>query len=247
LNGAWDRQRRVEDNAPYPPLVSTHRISHLNSARPVLPFVTMTASNYRVRRATLDDLPALKELWAGMHLAADDLERRLTEFQVIEGADGQFVGALGVQISRPHAWLHSEAYRDFSVADQVRPALFERIQSLASNHGVFRLWTQDQSPFWTLQGFQPADADALKKLPPAWSNHGPNWFTLQLKNEEAIISVEKELAMFMAAEKARTARAMGQARALKVIATFVALVFAMLLFGAALYLWKKNSAGLIPH
>jgi hypothetical protein len=68
-----------------------------------------------------------------------------------------------------------------------------------------------------------------------------------LKNEEAIISVEKELAMFMAAEKARTARALGQARALKVIATFVALVFAMLLFGAALYLWKKNSAGLIPH
>jgi N-acetylglutamate synthase-like GNAT family acetyltransferase len=207
----------------------------------------MTASNYRVRRATVDDLPALQELWAAMHLPADDLERRLTEFQVMEAADGHFVGAMGVQISRPYAWLHSEGYSDFSAADQVRPALFERIQSLASNHGVFRLWTQEQSPFWARQGFVPANEETLKKLPPAWANAGANWLTLQLKNEEAIISVEKELAMFMAAEKARTARALGQARALKVIATFVALVFAMLLFGAALYLWKKNSAGLIPH
>jgi N-acetylglutamate synthase-like GNAT family acetyltransferase len=207
----------------------------------------MSSPNYRVRRATVDDLPTLKELWTAMHFAADDLEKRLTEFQVVEGADGKIVGGLGVQIARPHAWMHSEAYSDFSAADEVRPALFERLQSLASNHGVFRLWTQEQSPFWTRHGFQPANAETLKKLPPAWLNAGTNWLTLQLKDEEALISVEKELAIFMEAEKARTARAMGQARVLKVVATFIGLLLAIFLLAAAFYLWRRNSAGLIPH
>ena len=47
----------------------------------------MTASTNRVRRATLDDLGALKPLWTSMRLPAADLEKRLTEFQVIESAE----------------------------------------------------------------------------------------------------------------------------------------------------------------
>jgi hypothetical protein len=44
-----------------------------------------------------------------MRFPADDLEKRLTEFQIVS-ADGQPSGRSA--IARPHAWLHSESYRE---------------------------------------------------------------------------------------------------------------------------------------
>jgi N-acetylglutamate synthase-like GNAT family acetyltransferase len=200
----------------------------------------MSSPNHRVRRATLEDLPGLKTLWSLMHLPVDELEKRLTEFQVVESPDRQLVGALGIQIVRQHAWLHSESYRDFAVADEVRPLLMERIQSLAANHGVFRLWTREKAPFWTRRGFQPTTTEVLKKLPEAWAGSGSDWLTLQLKDEQAISSVEKELALFMESEKLRTQRTLEQARALKLVATVIALILAILVAGAVVYIIHKN-------
>ena len=48
-----------------------------------------------------------------MRLPAGELEKRLTEFQVVEAADGQIAGAIGVQIIRQHALLHSEGHTDW--------------------------------------------------------------------------------------------------------------------------------------
>ena len=200
----------------------------------------MTSSDHRVRRATLDDLPKLKVLWNSMRLPADDLEKRLTEFQVVESAGGQLAGALGVQILRQHGWLHSESYQDFAVADEVRPLLLQRIQSLASNHGVFRLWTQEQSPFWTRHGFQPPSPETLKKLPETWAGSGSGWLTLQLKDEDAIVSLEKEIALFMETEKQSTARALRQAKVIKTVFTVIAIVLAIFVVGVAGYALLKN-------
>src|SRR5664279_6196853 len=116
-----------------------------------------------IRRATVDDLPALKSLWTAAQFPADELEARLTEFQVVE-AGGQFAGALGLQILRQHARLHSEDYVDFSVADAARELFWERIQKLTANHGVFRLWTHEDSMFWQRCGFQLSDEEALARL-----------------------------------------------------------------------------------
>lgn len=206
----------------------------------------MTSSNHRVRRATLDDLPGLRALWNSMHFPLDELEKRLTEFQVVESADGRLVGALGVRIFRQHGWLHSEAYHDFTLADEARLSLMERIQSLASNHGVLRLWTREKAPFWTRCGFRLATPEALKKLPETWAGSGADWLTLQLKDEEAIVSLEKELALFMESEKQRTHRALQHARTLKVIATLLALVFAIFVLGALVYLIRKNPGVFVP-
>ena len=105
-----------------------------------------------------------------MRLSPDDLEKRLTEFQVVENSDGEVVGAIGFQIIRSAALLHSEGYSDFSVADAARNLFWERIQTLASNHGIFRLWTQERSPFWKSFGFQPPNAEVLARLPDEWKN-----------------------------------------------------------------------------
>jgi N-acetylglutamate synthase-like GNAT family acetyltransferase len=204
----------------------------------------MNSEEYRVRRATVEDLGKLRMLWESMRLAPDDLEKRLTDFQIVEGRDGRLLGAVGFQINGRTGRLHSEGFVDFAVADDTRPLLWKRIQSLAMNHGVFRVWTQEQAPFWGQNGFQPASAEALQKLPEVWSGLGNGWRTLQLKDEEVLASAEKELAMFIEAEKQRTAKTLGQARLLKQLATVVTCIVAVALIAAAVYMFLRRAPGL---
>jgi N-acetylglutamate synthase-like GNAT family acetyltransferase len=204
----------------------------------------------KIRRATVDDLPALKSLWRAALLPVDELENRLTEFQVVESG-GIIAGAVGLQIIRQHARLHSEDYTDFSIADAARELFWERIQALAANHGVFRLWTQETSPFWTHWGFHPADAETLQRLPDEWKNlegrpgaperSKGGWLTLELKNEDAIkAALENRFNGFMNAEKKQTADVAAQARKLRTFFTVVFLAIGILFFAAAIYLFLHH-------
>jgi N-acetylglutamate synthase-like GNAT family acetyltransferase len=206
----------------------------------------MNTSTFRVRRATLDDLDALRPLWESMKLPVAELEKRLVEFQLAESSEGRMVGAIGFQSDGRHARIHSEAFSDFGAADAVRPLFWERIQTLATNHGIVRLWTQEQVPFWKQHGFQPATPDALKKLSPAWGPSASDWLTLPLKSEESVVSLEKELAMFMESEKRNTARMFQQARVMKMVATLLAVVFAVFVLFALFYLFRRNPSLLTP-
>lgn len=201
----------------------------------------MNGANYRVRRATLDDLQALTALWQSMQFAPDDLVRRVTEFQVAEGPDGTVVGAIGLQVAERQGRLHSEAFADFSLAESVRPLFWERVRTLATNLGLLRLWTQESAPFWSRCGLIPADPQALEKLPPLWRALGPSWLTLRLHEDlDAIVSADKEFALFMQAEKQRSARAIQQARTLKTVATVVAVIFLLLIMGSMLLMMFRN-------
>ena len=201
----------------------------------------MNSANYRVRRATLDDVAQLTALWNSMHFPAVELAKRVTEFQVIENAEGKLIGAVGLQIAQRQGRIHSEAFTDFSLADQVRPLVWERVQSVATNHGLLRLWTQEQAPFWKGCGLVKAEPEALEKLPPIWRAQSGEWLTLKLKDDpETAISVDKEFALFMQSEKQRTERAFQHARILKLIATVIAVVLLLLVLVAAVYLFQKN-------
>src|SRR5689334_20536855 len=130
----------------------------------------MTSTNYRVRRATLDDVGQLTTLWQSMRFPADELARRITEFQVAEALDGKVLGAVGLQIAQRHGRIHSEAFTDFALADQLRPLFWDRLQGVATNHGLLRFWTQEEAPFWSHCGLIAPDAEALEKLPLLWRN-----------------------------------------------------------------------------
>src|SRR6185295_15041928 len=93
-------------------------------ARRMLTLRLMTTSNYRVRRATLDDIDQLMALWKSMDFPTDDLAKRITEFQLAEGVDGKVLGAVGLQIAAKQGRIHSEAFSDFSLAEQLRPLLW---------------------------------------------------------------------------------------------------------------------------
>ncbi len=199
----------------------------------------MSSQTLRIRRATVDDRAALKNLWAAMRLPADELEKRLTEFQVVENADGEVLGTIGIQFTKQHALLHSESYTDFAVADAARQLFWERIQTLASNLGVFRVWTQERSPFWKSFGFQPPKAEILARLPVEWKNEFTGgWLTLQLKNEEVITSaLEKQFAGFMAAEKKETDRLSEKARTIRIVVTVLGFAIGIIGIIVAVYLF----------
>lgn len=213
----------------------------------------MNPQNLRVRRATVDDIATLRQTWEAMRFSTDDLEKRLTEFQVVENAAGEAVGAMGLQLSGQHALLHSEGYSDFGVADAARQLFWERIQTLASNHGVFRIWTQEQSPFWKHLGFQPPTAEISSRLPAGWKNESDvglgaterregGWLTYRLKDEEAIAAaLEKEFAPFMAGEKSETEKISEKARMINTFITIAGFAIGIIGFGIAIYLFINRN------
>jgi N-acetylglutamate synthase-like GNAT family acetyltransferase len=192
-----------------------------------------------VRRATLDDIRQLTALWQSMQFPADELAKRVTEFQVAESTNGEVLGAVGLQIAERQGLLHSEAFSDFALADHLRPLLWDRLQAVATNRGLLRVWTREPAPFWSHCGLLKADAEALSKLPALW--HGPSsaWLTLKLRDDvEAVTSLDKEFALFMQSEKQRTERAIQRARMLKTVVTLIAflLLIAVGIWAARLFM-----------
>jgi N-acetylglutamate synthase-like GNAT family acetyltransferase len=185
----------------------------------------MTTPAHRVRRATVDDLPVLQSLWASMHLPTPELERKPTEFQVAEGEGGALLGTVGMEIVERTGRIHSEAFHDFAHSEDLRQSLWERLQSLAANHGLARLWTRETAPFWSKNGFHAPSADELKKLPAAWGADSPGWLTLKLRDEEALEkALEKDFTRFKLEEKRRTEQLLRKGKILKFIGTLLAVV-----------------------
>jgi N-acetylglutamate synthase-like GNAT family acetyltransferase len=202
-------------------------------------FGGVSSSNYRVRRATLDDIGQLTALWDSMQYPTPELARRVTDFQVAEAPDGKVIGALALQITERQGRVHSESFSDFALSEYLRPLLWDRVHAVATNHGLLRLWTQEQAPFWNHCGLLKADAEALQKLPAPWRGTTGAWLTLKLKEDvETLVSLDKEFAMFMESEKQRTERVFQHARTLKTIATVIAvmLLAAVLVWGVSLVL-----------
>jgi hypothetical protein len=106
------------------------------------------------------------------------------------------------------------------------------------------LWTQENSPFWTRWGFQPANAEVLERLPEEWRHSEGKWLTIQLKNEEAIATLDKELEAFRESEKKRTTETLDQARTMTTTITVIAFAVGIILIGVAFYLFLRR--GFLP-
>jgi len=197
----------------------------------------MSNPTLQVRRATIDDLPKLSALWQKEHLPVQDLENRFKEFQVVESDGGAIAGAIGLQVSGHEGRLHSEAFEDFGQADALRAMLWDRIKTVAQNHGLVRVWNQFTSPYWRTIGFDIAGNELLTKLPANFGADRAPWTVVKLREESAVnVSLDKEFALFRESEKESTARMMRQARVLKTVAGVVAfLVFVLVVAWAVMF------------
>ncbi|HEY3762610.1 MAG TPA: hypothetical protein VGN23_12765 [Verrucomicrobiae bacterium] len=199
-------------------------------------------ANLRIRRATVEDLAVLRGIWDSMRLPADELEKTVKEFQVTEDAAGNVVGAIGIRCVDQYALLYGEGFSDFSHADASRELFLERLQTLAANHGVFRVWTAEKSPFWTRWGFQQANAELLSRLPEQWKSLDAQWLTLQLKDEDAVAEAMKtKFSGFMEPEKQQTERVRDQAKTLRVIITIIGFVIFFVCVGIVIHMLKHRN------
>jgi len=203
----------------------------------------MNPANYRVRRATTDDVEQLISLWQSARLPVEELDKRFTEFQIVESADGKLLGAIALQISAQEGKIHSEAYSDSALTDQLRPLLWERLQSVANNHGLFRLWTDEPAPFWKRNcGFGEVSKDALEKFPLQFGQAQSRWLVLQLKEDRAAPSaLEAEFARFKAEEKERNDKLFQQARMLQGITRGLAVLLFILFVIGFIYLLRAKA------
>jgi hypothetical protein len=160
---------------------------------------------------------------------------------VAESEQGVLLGAAGLAVAERQGLVHSEGFTDFALADTLRPLLWERLQAVAMNQGLLRLWTQEQAPFWSHCGLVKADAEALEKLPAPWRALPSAWRTLKLRDDlDAIISADNEFAVFVESERRRTARTLRRGKVLKSIVTCLAFLFLALTLGGVVYLLWRN-------
>jgi len=212
----------------------------------------MDPARFVVRRATVDDLPGLKLLWERAGLQVLDLERHLTEFQLISSLEGDLAGAIGLHIDGRHGLIHSEAFAQPEEEDDFRQLLWDRLRNLARNFGLSHLWTQEQAPFWHQQAkFNEADAEVVKKLPAAFGDPHRHWSGVGLRDEAVEAkSLEKEFELFQQASRVGLDQVLSQTRRLKVGAYVIAGVLLFVVFSLVLYLavrWAQSGGSLPPR
>jgi len=200
----------------------------------------MTNPTLQVRRATVDDLPKLVALWQKENLPAQELEGRFKEFQVIEN-EGEIAGALGLQVSGHEGRLHSEAFEDFGQADALRGLLWERMKTVAQNFGLVRVWSQFTSPFWRTIGFDYAPNEVLTRLPQNFGADRNPWLYVKLREEAgAVVSLDKEFALFREAEREQTQKLFRQAHVLKIAAIAIGIALFALVITWAIMFFKAQ-------
>jgi N-acetylglutamate synthase-like GNAT family acetyltransferase len=160
---------------------------------------------YQLRRATVDDLPQLRELWIAAGLDAVEMERRFTEFQVAVDPEGVIAGATALHIEKQQGEIHSELLRSPDLAYVLRPLLWERLKTVAKNHGLLRIWALATTSFIREMGMKDPDPQTLAKLPTSFGHPQAGWVTMKLKEEVlASSTIEQELALLAQAQKAET-------------------------------------------
>lgn len=201
----------------------------------------MNITGYHVRRATVDDLPILRTMWEKAEFPAEDLEPTFTQFQVVETPEGEIHAAIGLKLEKQQGLIHSDLFVKPDLENLLFPMIWQRLQSLAKNHGLFRLWTQLRHPYLLNCGFKEASPKLLEKLPAGFGNPQALWLSLSLRDENvSAVSIEKEFEAFAAAQKEETERLMKQARFLRTLAYVLVVIFSGILIAVGINIFRKG-------
>lgn len=172
-------------------------------------------------------------LWAAAEFPAAQLEKQFTDFQVAESPGGQIAGAVALQVAAPEGRIHSETFADFALSDTLRPLLWQRLESVARNHGLFRLWTAETAPFWKKDaGFSASQGPPPEAFGPARGT----WLALRLKDEGADPALlEAQFNLFREVERAKREKLLQRAATAKVAGTLIAAL--LFIFSMGVLVW----------
>ncbi len=182
-------------------------------------------ARYRLRRATLDDLPALKALWEVARQPVAELERRLTQFQLVERRDGVLCGAFGFRANGLQGLLFGVAFHSPPQALECQEEVWERIETLCRTLGVARLWLRGElNEALRPRGFRAPENRELNRLPPDFNTGRGDWWTLVLRDEDLLDeALKREMGGYQAEQLAQRERLQRSAAVLKWVAVLIAL------------------------
>ena len=210
---------------------------------PALPAVTVpvalhvdSALKHIARRANLEDLPALLRLWEKSNLPGVQLEKYLTEFQVIDAPEGGLLAAIGLQIDGDEALVHSEAIATEAEADACRLGLWTRMQIVVRNQGIQRVWTLEDADYW--RGlFKPASREEIAGLKASFADPTASWYRVRFLDENQVNKLVNQQVLLrggsLEGDRAELAEAIRRA---KIIAYSIATGVIILLVVFALYM-----------
>lgn len=194
-----------------------------------------------VRRATLEDLGVLRYLWKECLFPAAELEKRLTEFQIVTSESGDILGAIGVHIFGHIGLIHSEAYLHPESEDRARPLVWDKLQVIAHNHGLVLFWTAESATFWrNYAGFRYATPEEIAALPVYFGDPKAAWLVLVLKEEAPIHqALEQHLALIQQSQEESKERMQHKIRTAKQIATAIAILLFLAVVVAGFFILRR--------
>lgn len=189
----------------------------------------MDPSALSARRATLEDLPLLQALWQEAGLPGEELEKFLAEFQVVADEDGSLLAAIGLLVEGSHGLLHTESIAVAATdrADELRAALWRRLQIVARNQGLHRIWTQEDGEFW--RGvFTLADSGTVTAAGTTFLTADPTaaWFQHELLDPaKAKQLVNEQMAIWAATREQEREQFRNKTRIFRWVAVIVPFAF----------------------
>lgn len=194
------------------------------------------------RRATVEDLPALQALWQIGGLPADELEKFLTEFQVVPGeGEGVLLGAIGLMVEGNDALLHSEALAPGDEGDEIRAALWRRLQIVARNQGIHRLWTQEDADYWRTGGFVAAPVETVAAATAAFVHKTATWMVCELIDPaKAKQLVTEQMAIWHATRAQEADELQNKIRAFRNASILIAAIVVVLMIGMVVFVLRQR-------
>lgn len=188
----------------------------------------------------VDDLSDLRALWRTAGVYSLELEKRFTEFQIVVNDRTQVVAAFGIEIRNKDAHIHNDVYADPEAKTELRELVWRRIQTLAENHGLVRLWSPVDE-FWRKVGFAEPDKKVRERGGQLFGTTMERRLMLQLRNEEDLqLMVETQFEMFQQSSVAERERILEQGKRYRNIAIAVAGVIMVGIMLAAAFFVVSN-------
>ncbi len=167
----------------------------------------------------------MRLLWQAAGLPWDQLDRFVTEFQVVPGESEELLGAIGFLVEGTDGLLHTESVTAAENADEIRASLWRRIQIIGRNQGIQRIWTQEDAPYWMTCGFSPASPERLGSTSATFLDRTASWQVFDIAAPEKVKArLDEQMAIWQATRSQEAEELQQRIRNFRNIAVLVATV-----------------------
>ena len=155
--------------------------------------------------------------------------------------EGVLLGAIGLMVEGNDALLHSEALAPGDEGDEIRAALWRRLQIVARNQGIHRLWTQEDADYWRTGGFGAAPAETVSAATAAFVDKTSTWLVCDLIDPaKAKQLVTEQMAIWHATRTQEADELQGKIRAFRNASLLVAAVVVVLMIGMVVFVLRQR-------